>query len=113
MRVSIKVARYIPFEIKLVEIDGPQVDFEVNGLKIKALHAKHSVPCYAYIFELDRMRKFDKDKAIAKNVPMKSRRGRLQKAILSSLMVRYIHLMMCWVKAVKVLRWSMQQILDH
>ena len=34
-----KVARYIPFEIKLVEIDGLQADFEVNGLRIKALHA--------------------------------------------------------------------------
>ena len=73
-----KVARYIPFEIKLVEIDGPQTDFEIKGLKIKALHAKHSVPCYAYIFELDRMRKFDKDKAIAKDVPIQLW-GKLQK----------------------------------
>ncbi|MCI5723335.1 MAG: ribonuclease Z [Erysipelotrichaceae bacterium] len=73
-----KVARYIPFEINLIEMTEKENDFIVDGLKIKAINAKHSVPCFAYIFQLDRMPKFDRQKAEALNIPMRIW-GQLQK----------------------------------
>lgn len=72
------VARYVPFEIRYIEIEDHEMKFDVNDLHITAFKVKHSVPCYGYEMELNRQRKFDKEKAVRNQVPMKFW-GRLQK----------------------------------
>ena len=72
------IARYIPFEIRLHEITEKVEQFELEGLKVTAFGVKHSVPCYSYRFDLPRAAKFDRERAVANNVPL-SCWGRLQK----------------------------------
>lgn len=72
------LARYIPFEIRYVEIRDSEYTFEVDGLQITSFHVRHSVPCLGYSFYLKRNPKFDREKAEALNIPIRSW-GLLQK----------------------------------
>lgn len=72
------VARYIPFEIRLLELREKEEAFELDGLKITAFAVRHSVACYSYRFDLERNARFDKEKAVQNHVPLKCW-SRLQK----------------------------------
>lgn len=72
------IARYVPFEIRYVEIRDPEFVFEVDGLEITSFNVRHSVPCIGYSFYYKRNPKFDREKAEKNNVPLKAW-GRLQK----------------------------------
>ncbi len=65
------IARYIPFELKLIEITEREQTFEIDGLKFTSFPLKHSVPCVGYAFRMDRKPLFDKEKALANHVPLK------------------------------------------
>lgn len=64
------VARYIPFEIKYMELTENEQSFEIDDLQITAFGLKHSVPCYGYEFKLGRRPKFDVEKAKENYVPL-------------------------------------------
>lgn len=72
------IARYVPFEIRYVEIRDTEYTFEIDGLEITSFNVRHSVPCIGYSFYYKRNPKFDREKAEKNNVPLKAW-GRLQK----------------------------------
>ena len=65
------IAPELPFEIQCVEIAENEQDFAFDGFRIHAFRVNHSVLCYGYSLSVDRAGKFDKDRALAQNIPMK------------------------------------------
>jgi len=66
------VARYIPFEIKYMELEDSEQTFDIEDLHITAFSLRHSVPCYGYSLELQRKPKFDVEKAKENYVPLQA-----------------------------------------
>ena len=64
------IAPELPFEVKLIEYSGEGETFELFDYRLKAFKVNHSVTCYGYTFEVDRAGKFDKDAAVANNIPL-------------------------------------------
>lgn len=64
------IARYIPFEVNEVELDKNE-GFELDGLSVTSFPLRHSVLCVGYQMTMQRKPMFDRDKALANNVPMK------------------------------------------
>ncbi len=65
------IAPELPFEVRLHEFAGPEEIIETHGYRLKAFRVSHSVTCYGYTFEIDRAGRFDKDAALAANIPLK------------------------------------------
>lgn len=65
------MARYVPFDIRYMELNDKEAAFDVEDLHITAFQVRHSVPCYGYECDLFRKPRFDKDKAVRNGVPMK------------------------------------------
>ena len=63
------IAPELPFELKFIEINGPEETFEMNGYRIKAFRVNHNVLCYGYTMEIDRAGKFDLERALALDIP--------------------------------------------
>jgi len=61
----------LPFEINCVEITEPEQSFEVNGLRIEAFRVNHNVTCYGYNIVLDRIGKFNLEKAMQLGIDKK------------------------------------------
>lgn len=71
----------IPFEVRMVELEEADYRFDFSEgslLHIHAFAASHSVPTYGYSLELERLRKFDPERATSNNIPVKYW-GRLQR----------------------------------
>ncbi|MBP5762926.1 MAG: ribonuclease Z, partial [Lachnospiraceae bacterium] len=64
------IAPELPFEVKLLEFSGDGETFELFGYRLKSFKVNHSVTCYGYTFEIDRAGRFDKDAAVANNIPL-------------------------------------------
>ena len=64
------IAPELPFEVKLIEFGGSEETFELFGYRLKAFKVNHSVLCYGYTFEIDRTGRFDRDAAVAGNIPL-------------------------------------------
>ena len=65
------IAPELPFEIQCMEITEPQQDFIFDGFRIKAFKVSHSVICYGYSMMVDRIGRFDIERAKAQEIPMK------------------------------------------
>ena len=65
------IAPELPFEIELKEISGDQEDFSFEGFTIRAFRVNHSVLCYGYSLSIHRAGKFDKERALAQNIPLR------------------------------------------
>lgn len=65
------IAPELPFEIRCIELEEPDVKLEVNGYHIHAFRVRHNVVCYGYAVEIKRSGRFDVERAKAQNVPMK------------------------------------------
>ena len=65
------IAPELPFEIQFHEINGEQEDIAFEGFTIRAFRVNHSVTCYGYSLSIHRAGKFDKDRAIAQEIPLK------------------------------------------
>ncbi len=61
----------MPYDIKLIETSDKVVEYIHKDFVINSLPVKHSVDCMMYSIEVMRTRKFDKNKAQSKNIPMK------------------------------------------
>lgn len=72
------IAPELPFEVECVEIAEAEQEFSFDGFRIKAFKVNHSVLCYGYSMVIDRTGKFDKERALAQQIPLKLW-GRLQK----------------------------------
>ena len=65
------IARYVPFEVHYAELKEDEVGFKAGGMNVTAFALRHSVRTYGYEFRLPRGRRFDREKALANNVPMR------------------------------------------
>lgn len=57
------IAPELPFELRLIEIDGGERTFPFGDLLITAFKAEHTVDCYGYTIDLPRKGKFNPEKA--------------------------------------------------
>ena len=65
------IAPELPFEIKCVEISGPEQVFEINGYRITAFRVNHNVLCYGYTIEILRQGRFSPERAKEQGIPLK------------------------------------------
>lgn len=63
------IAPELPFPIIYKEIEGAEQVFEMNGYRLKAFRVNHNVLCYGYTLEIDRVGKFDPERAKAEEIP--------------------------------------------
>lgn len=72
------IAPELPFELKFIELNGPEQTMELFGYRLKAFRVNHNVTCYGYTIEIDRAGRFRVEKAQELQIP-KPYWGRLQK----------------------------------
>ena len=65
------IAPELPFELRFLEIQDTEQIFEMNGYRIKAFKVNHNILCYGYTLEIDRVGRFDADRAKAQGIPLK------------------------------------------
>lgn len=65
------IAPELPFLIECREIEENEQQFSFDGFRIKAFKVNHNVVCYGYSLVIDRIGRFDRDRAVAQNIPMK------------------------------------------
>lgn len=65
------IAPELPFELIFKEIQEPEEIFEMHGYRIRAFKVNHRVLCYGYNVEIDRIGKFDVERARAAEIPTK------------------------------------------
>ena len=65
------IAPELPFELKFIEINGPEQVFEINGYKITVFKVNHNVLCYGYTIEILRQGKFSPERAREQGIPLK------------------------------------------
>ena len=65
------IAPELPFEISLIEIQDNFQTFEFDGYRIEAFRVNHNVLCYGYNVVVDRLPKFDAERAKAQGIPLK------------------------------------------
>ncbi len=65
------IARDLPFEICYKELNANEEEFEVCGLKAIGYKVSHNVTCYGYTFMLDRIGRFDVDRAKAEGIDVR------------------------------------------
>jgi len=63
------IAPELPFEIQFMEITEPNQVFEFEGFRIEAFKVNHNVICYGYNMIIDRIGKFQLEKAMALEIP--------------------------------------------
>ena len=64
------IAPELPFELKFIEINGPEQVFEINGYRITAFRVNHNVLCYGYTLEILRQGKFSPERAREQGIPL-------------------------------------------
>ena len=72
------IAPELPFPIEFIEITEPEQTIRLKGYRIEAFRVNHNVICYGYSVMIDRIGKFQVDKAEALGIPKKCW-NRLQK----------------------------------
>ena len=65
------IAPELPFEIQYREIEEAEQIFSFDGFQIKAFKVSHSVVCYGYSMTVERKGRFDRERAVAQEIPMK------------------------------------------
>lgn len=58
------IAPELPFEIEYVELTEPEQTIYLDGFRIEAFRVNHNVVCYGYSIIIDRIGKFQLEKAI-------------------------------------------------
>ena len=65
------IAPELPFEVKCIEITENAQTFSFEGFRLEAFRVNHNVLCYGYSMVIDRAGRFDKDRALEQEIPMK------------------------------------------
>lgn len=63
------IAPDLPFAVRTVEISGNEDEFHINDYNIKAFKVNHNVPCYGYTITVNRLPKFDVERANKLDLP--------------------------------------------
>lgn len=63
------IAPELPFEIVCVEITESEQSFSFQNFRIEAYRVNHNVVCYGYNIAVDRIGRFDVERAKALNIP--------------------------------------------
>lgn len=63
------IAPELPFEIQFQEITEQNQTFEFDGFRIEAFRVNHNVLCYGYSMVIDRIGKFNLEKAMELQIP--------------------------------------------
>lgn len=72
------IAPELPFPIEFIELSEKVHILEMNGYTLKAFKVNHNIMCYGYSVEIDRVGKFNPEKAVEHGIP-KIYWGKLQK----------------------------------
>ena len=72
------IAPELPFEIRYMELTEPEQTIAFEGFRIEAYKVNHNVLCYGYNIVVERIGRFDVQKAMQLNIP-KNYWNRLQK----------------------------------
>lgn len=64
------IAPELPFEIQFHEIQGSEEEIAFSDFRIKAFRVNHNVTCYGYSIYVDRLGKFQLEKAKALGLPV-------------------------------------------
>lgn len=64
------IAPELPFEIKFLEIEEPNQRFQFEGFYIEAFKVNHNVLCYGYTMVVERVGKFQVEKAKELQIPL-------------------------------------------
>lgn len=65
------IAPELPFELEFIELNENYHELHLYGYKIEAYKLNHKVTCYGYNLVIDRIGKFDVERAKAADIPMK------------------------------------------
>ncbi|MBQ7972111.1 MAG: ribonuclease Z [Lachnospiraceae bacterium] len=65
------IAPELPFELKFIELNGPEQEIDLGDMKIKAFRVNHNVTCYGYSLIVERTGMFDVERAKAQNIEQK------------------------------------------
>lgn len=65
------IAPELPFDIQYLELTENEQTIQMNGYKIEAFRVNHNVTCYGYSIVVDRIGKFDVEKAKSLEIEMK------------------------------------------
>lgn len=71
VRALCLIAPNLTFDIRFIEIPSDGTVIQSEPLTITPFRVRHGVPCLGYCFELKRVGKFDKEKALKNEVPLK------------------------------------------
>lgn len=72
------IAPELPFEIQCMELTETEQSFSFEGFRLEAFRVNHNVVCYGYNIVVERIGKFQVEKALALGIP-KNYWNRLQK----------------------------------
>lgn len=62
------IAPELPFEIECMELTEPEQRIDLDGFRIEAFRVNHNVICYGYSIVIDRIGKFQLEKAMGLNI---------------------------------------------
>lgn len=65
------IAPELPFAIDCLELTDSEHTIQLDGFRIEAFKVNHNVPCYGYSIVIDRIGKFQVDKAVALGIEKK------------------------------------------
>lgn len=65
------IAPELPFEISCLEISGSEQTFSFDGFYLRAFKVNHNVLCYGYSMVVERAGRFDRERALSQDIPMK------------------------------------------
>ena len=65
------IAPELPFPIQYIELNEKSHIIEQKGYTLKAFKVNHNIMCYGYTIEIDRVGKFQTEKAIELGIPKK------------------------------------------
>ena len=65
------IAPELPFELQFQEIGQEEETFSFDGFQIKAFKVSHSVVCYGYSMTVERGGRLDRERALARQIPLK------------------------------------------
>lgn len=65
------IAPELPFPIRFIEIKDQEMEIPLFGYRLKAFRVNHNVTCLGYSLEVDRVGKFDVERAREADIPQK------------------------------------------
>ena len=65
------LAPELPFNLEIIEIEGSEQTFHVDGMDITAFRVNHNITCYGYEVSIKRGGKFDAERARQNQIPLK------------------------------------------